>query len=58
MQKIAKNTLPNGTASTYSVARKVQNALLTNGFDVFQIPGFPPKGAMLTALKQANQKRA
>lgn len=50
--QIAHHTTPRGTASTYSVARKVRDALQSAGFTITQIPGYPPKGNILFAQKK------
>lgn len=51
LNQIAIHTNPGGTASTYSVASRVQKGLAAAGFQIEQIKGFPPKGRMLHAVK-------
>lgn len=51
MQSVYANTVPGGTASTYSVARSVKDALTASGFTIARQPGHPPKEHMLVATK-------
>jgi tRNA 5-methylaminomethyl-2-thiouridine biosynthesis bifunctional protein len=48
---VAAHTTPGGTASSYSVAHAVREALTEVGFTVEKAPGHPPKRHMLRATK-------
>jgi tRNA U34 5-methylaminomethyl-2-thiouridine-forming methyltransferase MnmC len=45
---VAKNTAPQGTFATYTVARAVRQTLTSAGFKVEKKAGLPPKRHMLT----------
>ena len=54
MAAIHANTYAGGTASTYSVARVVKDALTGAGYTITRIAGHPPKQHMLTARKSSS----